>query len=123
MEAALQRAEETADHLRQQLAELQLLGSATWEHQAELDRLLARQRELDALLSEQPEDRRTDLAGLEVVCAARAHGHPVPLLPRSCSRSETLSGLRSLGRLCLELGFRHPFRGGASWQAYDFLPS
>jgi hypothetical protein len=66
MEAALARAEESAAHLRQQLWELQALSGATWEHQAELERLLARQRELDALLSEQPEDRRTDLAGLEV---------------------------------------------------------
>jgi hypothetical protein len=69
MEAALQRVELTADHLRQQLAELQALNGTTWEHQAELERLLARQRELDALLSEQPEDRRVDLAGLEVADA------------------------------------------------------
>jgi hypothetical protein len=69
MEAALARAEESAAHLRQQLWELQALSGATWEHQAELERLLARQRELDALLSEQPEDRRFDLAGLEVADA------------------------------------------------------
>jgi hypothetical protein len=69
MEAALARAEESAAHLRQQLAELQALAGARWEHQAELDRLLVRQRELDALLSEQPEDRRFDLAGLEVADA------------------------------------------------------
>lgn len=69
MEAALQKAEESAAHLRQQLAELEVLNSATWEHQTELDRLLARQRELDALLSEQPEDGRVDLLGLGVADA------------------------------------------------------
>lgn len=64
MEATLENVERNIAHFRQQLTELQALSRSTFEHQEELDRLLARQRELDALLSEQPEDRRTDLGTL-----------------------------------------------------------
>jgi hypothetical protein len=66
MEATLENVERNIDHFRQQRTELQALSGATFEHQEELDRLLARQRELDALLGEQPEDRRTDLGTLDV---------------------------------------------------------
>jgi multidrug resistance efflux pump len=66
MEATLENVERNIDHFRQEFTELQALSGATFEHQEELDRLLARQRELDALLGEQPEDRRTDLGTLDV---------------------------------------------------------
>ena len=76
MEAALENAERNIAHFRQQLAELQALGTAIFEHQDELERLLARQRELDALLGEQPEDRRTDLGALDVAEAEGDEGEP-----------------------------------------------
>ena len=66
MEGTLRNVEQNLTHLRQQLAELEALGQATFDHQDELDRALARQRELEALLAEQPEDRRVDLASLDV---------------------------------------------------------
>lgn len=66
MEAALQKIEQTAEHVRQQLAELEALSHATFDEQAELDRAVARQRELERLLGEQAEDRRVDLAALQV---------------------------------------------------------
>lgn len=52
MEATKHKIEQNAAHLRQQLAELQALSSATFAEQDALDGALARQRELDALLGE-----------------------------------------------------------------------
>lgn len=69
MEATLQNAELNLAHLRQQAMELEALGQATFAHQGDLDRALTRQRELEALLAEQPEDRRVDLAALDVADA------------------------------------------------------
>jgi hypothetical protein len=66
MEAVLANLERNIRHFRQQLVELEALSQARFEHEEELDRLLARQRELDALLGEQPDDRRVDLADLDV---------------------------------------------------------
>lgn len=66
MEAAKQKIEQDAAHLRQQLADLETLSRATFAEQVVLDRALARQRELDALLGERAEDRRVDLASIEV---------------------------------------------------------
>lgn len=66
MEAAKQKIEQKAEHLRQQFAELEALSRATFAEQDALDRTLARQRELDTMLGEQAEDRRVDLSTLEV---------------------------------------------------------
>jgi hypothetical protein len=66
MEATLARTEQNLRHLRQQLSELEALSHTTFEQEEALERSLARQRELEALLAEQPEDRRADLASLEV---------------------------------------------------------
>jgi hypothetical protein len=71
MEAALENVERNAAHFRQQLVELQALSLTTFDHQEELDRQLARQRELDTLLGEQPDDRRADLGALDL-----AEGEP-----------------------------------------------
>ena len=65
MEGTLQKFDQTADHLRQQLAELETLSRATFDEQETLDRAITRQRELDSLLGEQAEDRRVDVASLE----------------------------------------------------------
>lgn len=75
MEVTLARTEQSAAHLRQQVAELEALSQGRFEHQEELNRLLDRQRELDALLGEQLEDRRTDLSGLDVASAAPEDGN------------------------------------------------
>lgn len=67
MEATKQKVEQKAEHLRQQLAELEALSCATFAEQDALNRALDRQRELDAMLGEQAEDRRVDLRSLDVV--------------------------------------------------------
>jgi hypothetical protein len=69
MEAVLENVERNIRHFRQQLAELQALSQARFEHEAELDRLLSRQRELDTLLGEQADDRRVDPTVLEIADA------------------------------------------------------
>lgn len=69
MEAVLENVERNIRHFRQQLAELQALSHARFERDEELDRLLSRQRELDTLLGEQPDDRHVDLTNLEVADA------------------------------------------------------
>jgi hypothetical protein len=66
MEAVLENVERNIRHFRQQLAELQALSQARFEHEEELALLLSRQRELDALLGEQADDRRVDVTGLEI---------------------------------------------------------
>jgi len=66
MEGVLENVERNEAHFRQQLIELQALDQTTFDDQKELDRLLARQRELDTLLGEQPDDRRADLGALDV---------------------------------------------------------
>jgi hypothetical protein len=71
MEGVLENVERNEAHFRQQLIELQALDQTTFDDQKELDRLLARQRELDTLLGEQPDDRRADLGALDV-----AEGEP-----------------------------------------------
>jgi hypothetical protein len=69
MEAVLQKIEQTAEHLRQQLGELETLSCATFAEQEALDGAVARQRELEELLGEQVEDRRLDVAGLQIADA------------------------------------------------------
>lgn len=65
MESVLQKIEQNIEHLRQQRAELEALNRATFEEQDMFDQILARQRELDALLGEQVEDRCVNHASLE----------------------------------------------------------
>ncbi|MGH7577161.1 MAG: hypothetical protein ACREM1_18795 [Longimicrobiales bacterium] len=67
METTKQKVEQKAEHLRQQLAELEALSRVTFTEQAALDQALHRQRELDAMLGERAEDRRVDLRSLDVV--------------------------------------------------------
>jgi hypothetical protein len=112
MEATLAKAEESAAHLRQQLAELQALAGTHWEHQTELERLLARQRELDALLSEQPEDRRTDLAGLEVA-EAELEAEAAEMTYSSRPQRDPTARRRGTGQPCAGAVQTHSRSGGA----------
>ncbi len=64
MEEELVNVERNIAHIRQQLDELRTLAKATFKHTEELNRLVVRQRELDALLGEQAEERRVDLHSL-----------------------------------------------------------